>query len=97
IWQMNGTTVASTFTLPNPGSAWVLQDDGPITSDGKGSGGGAGLHLSAPDSANGIALTGIQGNPAFSLAANDLLFAAGDNNFAGSAKFDRLHPTFATA
>jgi hypothetical protein len=47
VWEMNGTSVVTTFTLPNPGSNWVLKDDGPIQSNGNSQGPAA--HFSAPD------------------------------------------------
>jgi len=58
VWNMNGTSVLSTATYPNPGSSWVLKDDGPITSDQKGSGPQPpALHLSAPDGGGSLQLS----------------------------------------
>jgi hypothetical protein len=54
VWIMNGTSVVSTSTYPNPGSSWVLKDDGPIQSNGNGNGNSQGpsTHLSSPDGAS---------------------------------------------
>src|SRR5262249_19018018 len=52
----------STATYPNPGSSWVLKDDGPIQSsggqgngNGNGNGNGPTLHQSSPDFASAVA------------------------------------------
>src|SRR5205807_1650995 len=71
VWDMNGTSVLSTSTYPNPGSSWVLKDDGPIQSNGNPQGPAA--HLSSPDApppglAHSAPDTGI---PAVHLSAPD--------------------------
>src|SRR5262249_58403442 len=69
VWTMNGTSVVSTATYPNPGSSWVLKDDGPISGDSGSNGNGPPSHRSLPDApAPGLAHSAPDSNIVDSVA-----------------------------
>jgi hypothetical protein len=61
VWEMNGTSIASSFTLPNPGN-FLLKDDGPIPRNQMASNSQP-PHLSAPDGPSAAAALSAPNTP----------------------------------
>jgi hypothetical protein len=88
VWEMNGSSVATSFTLPNPGAPWKLEDDGPIPSSEMGSGSGQPtLRSSAPDAAGAAQID-------VSATNEPLAFAPAGNGLAGSLQTNNQPQAF---